>query len=185
MPRAFSAVTAPRAVAPKPSDHGAEPAAVVAGRTRDRQGVQHRAVSGELVVLVEDMELERPLDAPVVHGLERDQREVAIDGHLGELRVLDAVRPPPQDLAVTQVRQILRERFGQQEDVVVLDQLLPGAQTRPPTGPAARRTRRRARRSRTRDGCGHGGRGRSGRSGAGGSGAGVRRFYSNARRRRG
>jgi len=42
----------------EPDDGAPKPATVVAGRTDERQGVQDRAVPGELIVLVEDVQAE-------------------------------------------------------------------------------------------------------------------------------
>jgi hypothetical protein len=58
--RCASAVTAPRAVAPKPMTTAVTRRAVVAGRAASSHGVQHRAVAGELVVLVEDVQADAP-----------------------------------------------------------------------------------------------------------------------------
>ena len=59
IPWAFSAVTAPRACRAEADHHRSQPAAVVPGRPDQLQGVQHRAVAGQLVVLVEDVQAER------------------------------------------------------------------------------------------------------------------------------
>ena len=107
------------------ADHdGAQPAAVVSGGTGQRQGMQHGAVAGELVVLVEDMQAEAAVAGPVVHGLEGDQREFLVDRQLGDGPVLDAVRPAPEDLPVAEFGQVLGLRLGQEDDVGVRQQLL-------------------------------------------------------------
>ena len=91
--------------------------AVVAGDARDLHRLDHRAVARELVVLVEDVEADRAVAGPVVHRLEGDQRELLVDGHLGELRVLHAVGPAPQDLPGTEGGDVGVLRLGQQHHV--------------------------------------------------------------------
>ena len=104
-------------------DDGAQPAAVVAGGAGQRQRVQHRAVAGEFVVLVEDVQAEAAVAGPVVHRLEGDQRELLVDGQLGDGPVLDAVRPAPEDLPVAELGQVLGLRLGQEDDVGFRQQL--------------------------------------------------------------
>ena len=82
----------------KADDHGAQPTPVVAGGSRDLHGVEHGAVAGKLVVLVEHVQAEGTVALPVVHRLECDQRELQVDGDLREFLVLHAVRPPPENL---------------------------------------------------------------------------------------
>jgi hypothetical protein len=65
----------------------------------------------------------------MVHGLERDQRERPVDGYLGELRVLHAVRPAPEDLPDPQLGDVAQQRLGLQDDVALLDELLVGPKT--------------------------------------------------------
>ena len=78
------------------ADHrGAQPAAVVPARAQQRERVQDRAIAGELVVLVEDVKAEVAVVGPVIHGLPGDERQTAVDGELGHLAVLDAVRRHP------------------------------------------------------------------------------------------
>ncbi len=89
--------------------------------------MQHRAVAGELVVLVEDMNTERALRRPVVHRLPSDHGQSAVDAQLGDRLVLDAVRPAPQHLPVPQLGDVLQRRFGQQDHVARGDQLVPRA----------------------------------------------------------
>jgi hypothetical protein len=62
----------------------------------------------------------------VVHRLEGDQGELVVDGDLGELRVLHAVGPPPQDLPGAQLGDLAEQRLGLQDDVALLDELLAG-----------------------------------------------------------
>ncbi len=117
---------------PETDDHSAEAAAVIAGGTSQCQCMQHRAVAGELVVLVEDVQAKAAVARPVVHGLKGDERELLVDGKLGDSPVLYAVRPAPQRLPVTEFGQILGLRLGgEEDDVVVGNQLL--ACTEPPT----------------------------------------------------
>ena len=124
------------------ADHdGAQPAAVVAGGTGQRQGMQHGAVAGELVVLVEDVQAEAAVAGPVVHGLEGDQRELLVDRQLGDGPVLDAVRPAPEDLPVPEFGQVLGLRLGQEDDVGFGQQLLSRARCAPRGVRARRRTR--------------------------------------------
>jgi hypothetical protein len=107
------------------ADHdGAQPPPVVTGRAAELQGVQHRAVAGELVVLVEDVQAERAVGGPVVHRLEGDERQPPFHGQLRELLVLDAVRPAPQHLTFAQLRDVVGDRLEQQDDVALRDELL-------------------------------------------------------------
>ena len=107
------------------ADHdGAQPAAIVAGGPRQCEGVQHGAVAGELVVLVEDVEAEAAVAGPVVHRLESDQRQFLVDGQLGDGPVLHAVRPAPEDLPVAELGQVLGLRLRQEDDVGGRQQLL-------------------------------------------------------------
>ena len=111
------------------ADHrGAQAAAVVAGRAEQLQRVQDRAVAGELVVLVEDVDAEVALLGPVVHRLEGDQRQPALDRELGHARVLHAVRPAPDDLARAQRLEVVGQRLGQDDHVALREQLLARAQ---------------------------------------------------------
>ena len=107
----------------EPDHDRAQPAPVVAGHPESCQGVQHRAVPGHLVVLVEHVQVERAVVGPVVHGLERDQVEPLVDRELGESRVLHAVRPAPQGLSLAELGDVLEQRFGQHDDVAPGDQL--------------------------------------------------------------
>lgn len=111
---------------PETDDDGGEPPAVDARGAGEGQGMDDRAIAGQFVVLVEDMEAEAAVTCPVVHGLEGDQRELLVDGQLGDGAVLDAVRPTPEDLAVAEFRQVLRLRLGQQDDVGVGNDLAAG-----------------------------------------------------------
>src|SRR6478735_7630972 len=109
MPCAFSAVTAPRRGAEANHD-GAQPAPVVPGGTCQRQRVQDRAVAGQLIVFVEHVQAEPAVAGPVVHGLKRDEGQFLVNCQLGDGAVLDAVRPPPEDLPVPHLRQVFRLR---------------------------------------------------------------------------
>src|SRR5680860_1210623 len=74
------------------ADHGStKPSTVVACGADDLQGVQHGAVSGQFVVLVEHVQVEGAVGGPVVHRLERDQRQPPVDGLLGKLLILHTV----------------------------------------------------------------------------------------------
>jgi hypothetical protein len=66
----------------------------------------------------------------VVHRLPGDEGQPAVDGQLGHLAVLDAVRPAPDDLARAQRAQILGQRLGQQEHVACGEELFARAQPR-------------------------------------------------------
>src|SRR4029453_14680480 len=77
----------------KADDHRAQPTPVVPGGPGDLHGVEHRAVAGKLIVLVEHVQVEGTVAMPVVHRLEGDQRELVDDGDLGELRVLHTGGP--------------------------------------------------------------------------------------------
>ncbi len=107
------------------TDHrGTQPTAIGARGADELKRVQHRAVAGHLVVLVKDMQGERPVGAPVLHGLERDERLAVFDGTLSQRRVLHAVRPAPQDLpAPPKFVEIVGVRLDQQDDVALGDQL--------------------------------------------------------------
>ena len=171
-PCALSAVTAPRAVAPKPMTAALQPPAVVAGRPDQLQGVQHRAVAGQLVVLVEHVQAERAVGGPVVHRLERDQGQPPVDGQLGDLRVLDAVRPAPQRSARRAApRRPAASGLGSRTTSHSRDESARGAAARPRTAPTARRRRRTARRSQSPGRSAPEGRRRSARRAADGSAA--------------
>jgi hypothetical protein len=60
----------------------------------------------------------------VVHGFERDERQPLVDRELRQFLVLNAVRPPPQDLSISHPGEITEYRLGLQQDVALLDQLL-------------------------------------------------------------
>ena len=113
-------------------DDGAQPTPVGTGRSGDLHGVQHRAVAGELVVLVEHVQAEGAVAVPVVHRLEGDQRELLVDGDLRELLVLHAVRPTPEDLPDAQLGDVAEQRLGLQDDVALLDELLAGPEAGDP-----------------------------------------------------
>ena len=72
---------------------------------------------------MEDVEREVPFARPVVHRLERDQREVLVDGALGDLAVLHAVRPAPEHLTVAEVVEVGRLRLREQHDIGRSDHL--------------------------------------------------------------
>jgi len=79
--------------------HRAQPTTVVTRRTGELERLDHRAVPGELVVLVEHVQPDRAVDRPVIHRLERDHGQAAVDGQLGDLWILHAVRPAPEHRA--------------------------------------------------------------------------------------
>jgi hypothetical protein len=93
---------------PEADDSRPQALAVVAGDADQFQRVQHRAVAGQLAVLVEDVQGELAVTGPGVHRFEGDQRQTPVDGQLSDLLALDAVRPAPQDLPVAQLGQVLR-----------------------------------------------------------------------------
>ncbi len=117
-------MTAPRAVAPKPITTALSPAAVVARGAGQGEGVQHRAVAGQLVVAVEDVQADRTVCRPVVHGLEGDHRQLAVDRQLRHRGVLDQVRPAPQHVPPAQGGHVGVLRLGQQHHVGVGEDLL-------------------------------------------------------------
>ena len=92
--------------------------------------MQDRAIAGELVVLVEDVDHELAVLTPVIHRLPGDQRHAAVDGRLRHLAVLHAVRPAPDDLARAQCPKVLGQRLGEQEHVALGEELLARAQPR-------------------------------------------------------
>ena len=106
-------------------DDRGQATAVVAGRAAQLQGVDDGAVPGELIVLVEDVQAEAAVAAPVVHGLPRDEREALVDGELRDLGILHAVRPAPQHLALPQGLHVGGLRLGQQHDVGPVENLCP------------------------------------------------------------
>ena len=89
--------------------------------------MQNRAVTGHLVVLMEDVQPEGTIGRPVVHCLERDQRQPPVDAQLGDLLVLDTMRPAPQDLPLPHLREVQWLRLGQQDDIAFREELLTGA----------------------------------------------------------
>lgn len=107
------------------ADHGSPETPAVRARGADQlQRVHHRAVAGELVVSVKHVQAEITLLGPAIHGLPRNQRQPTIDRHLRERLVLNAVRPPPQNLARRQLHQIPQHRLAKQHHVALGHQLL-------------------------------------------------------------
>jgi hypothetical protein len=94
-----------------------ESAPVVARRSAELQGVDDRAVAGQLVVLVKDVQAKAAVGLPVVHRLPRDERQALVDGELGDLAVLHAVRPPPQHLSIAQLGEVGGLRLRKQHDI--------------------------------------------------------------------
>ena len=72
------------------------------------------------------MEPDGLVPRPVVHRLESDQRQLLVDGELGEAGVLDAVRPAPEGLPAPEGGDVLVLRLEQQDHVGPLEDLLPG-----------------------------------------------------------
>ena len=91
--------------------------------------MQHRTVPGELVVLMENVQAKTAVAGPVVHGLKGDERELLIDGQLGDGTVLHTVGPAPERLAIAEFGKILGLRLGQEDDVTVGDQFLTSAES--------------------------------------------------------
>src|ERR1035441_7699863 len=112
------------ASSPEADDRGPQPPAILARRPDELQGMQHRAVTGQLVVLVKDVQAERTIGRPVIHRLEGDQRQPAVDADLGDLLVLDAMRPAPQHLSLPPRQQVLWLRLGKQDDIAFRDELV-------------------------------------------------------------
>jgi hypothetical protein len=75
------------------------------------------------VIPVKHVQAESAVGLPMVHGLERDQRQPPIDGDLGQGGVLHAMRPSPEDLSHIEFRQIFGLYFGQQNDVATREEL--------------------------------------------------------------
>jgi len=67
----------------------------------------------------------------MVHCFERHERQSTVDCHLSEGRVLNAVRPPPQNLSDSQRLEVVNLRLGKEDDIAFLDQL--GASANPST----------------------------------------------------
>jgi hypothetical protein len=109
-------------------DRRAKPTTVDAGRPDQLERVQHRAVAREFVVLVKDVQQEATVTGPVVHRLERDQGQPPVDGQLGDLGILDAMRPAPHDLTFPHLRKITGLKLRQHDDVAVAEQPVPGEQ---------------------------------------------------------
>ena len=107
----------------EPDDDGVEAPAVVACPADQPESMDHRAVPGELVVDVEDVQGEIAAARPVVHRLEGDQGQTLVDGALRDLSVLHAVRPAPEDLAVAEVVQVGRLRLGEHHDIARRDHI--------------------------------------------------------------
>ena len=110
----------------EPDDGGAQPAAITAGDPGQLHGVQDRAVAGELVVLVKDVQPESTVGLPVVHRLEGDQRQTPINGDLSQCGILHAVRPSPDNLSRVEFREVLGLDLRQQNDVALGDELFAG-----------------------------------------------------------
>ena len=134
----------------EPDHHSRESATVVTGGTGQLQGVDHRAVAGQLVVLVEHVQPDRAVDRPVVHRLEGDHRQPAVDGQLGDLGILHAVRPSPEHRAGLHRGHVCVLRLRQEYDVRGRPGSPRGWRTRPPGRRARCRRTGSARRSRAR-----------------------------------
>ncbi len=118
-----------------PATHRAEPqhcgplrGSVEAVPARQLQGVQYSAIPGQLVVLVEDVHLPIAVAAPQEHRLEGDQRQPPVDRRLGDLALLHAVGPSPQDSPGLQLLEIFGHGFGQDHDVARSQDLGPTRQ---------------------------------------------------------
>ena len=155
-------------------DDGAQAAAVVTGGTGQGQGVQHRAVAGQFVVLVEHVQAEAAVAGPVVHRLERDQGELLVDRQLGDGPVLDAVRPAPEDLAVAAVRRGPRAAAWAGGRRRPRPAAARAGRCGPRAVPGGRPRRRNARRSPLPGSAAAGVPGRCGPGGGGGSGGAAR-----------
>ncbi len=108
---------------PEADDGRSQPPAILTGQAGEFQGVQDRAVTGHLVVLVKDMQAERAVSGPVVHRLERDQGEPPVDAQLRDLRVLNTMRPAPQDLARSHALEVGCLRLWEQDDGAIREEL--------------------------------------------------------------
>ena len=106
-------------------DDGAAPRTEMTGDPGEAHRMQDRAVAGELVVLVEDVQAVVPAPRPVVHRLESDQGEAAVDRRLRHRRVLHAVGPAPQHTARGDLLDIGELRLGQEQHVGRCDHLVP------------------------------------------------------------
>ena len=62
-----------------------------------------------------------------MHGFPSNERQAAINRNLGELLVLNAVRPAPQNLAGRELHEVVHDRFRKQDHVALSHQLLPRA----------------------------------------------------------
>ena len=110
------------------ADHaGPQRSPVLAGDPGQLQRVQDRAVAGEFVVLVEDVQVEGAVGVPVVHRLPGDDGRPAVDRRLGQRLVLDAVRPAPEHLALAHLGDIGRQRLRLKQHVALGDELLVAA----------------------------------------------------------
>jgi hypothetical protein len=112
---------------PESDDSRPQPAAVLACHPHELQGMQNRAVTGHLVVLMKDVQPEGTTGRPVVHCLERDKREPPVDTQLGDLLVLDTMRPAPQHLPFPHPFEVRWLWLGQQDDIAFRDELRTGA----------------------------------------------------------
>ena len=112
---------------PEADDGRPQPPAIFTRHPRQLQGMQHRTVTGHFVVLVKDVQAEGAVGRPVVHRLERDQREPPVDAQLGDLLVLNTMRPAPQHLSRPHVLEVGGLRLGEQDDIAVREELGAGA----------------------------------------------------------
>src|SRR5450631_3050391 len=109
---------------PEANHDGLEMAAVVTGRADQAHRMQDRAVPGELVVHMEDVDDETPRLRPVIHRLPRYERQPFVDTDLRQLGVLDGMRPAPENLSFSKAGDIIQGGLGQQYDVAGRDDLL-------------------------------------------------------------
>ena len=131
-------------------------------------GVQHRAVAGELVVLVEDVQAEAAVVGPVVHRLPGDQRQAAVDGQLGDRRSCTQCGQPQRTWPSRSSRGPRPAAWAAGRRRTPRAAARAGAGRRP-AAQLARRRRRSARRSRPRGRSARAGRARGARGGRGGS----------------
>ncbi len=112
---------------PESDNTGPQRSSVPAGDAGELKRVEYRAVAGQLVVLVEDVEVEGAVGVPVVHRLPGDDRRPGVDRRLGQRLVLDAMGPAPEDLSFMHFRDIGGQRLRLEQHVAFSDELLPGA----------------------------------------------------------
>ena len=111
-PACLECVDGPPAHCTEADDDGLALVSVVPVDALQLQCMQHRAIAGQFVVLVERVPADVSIGPPDEHLLERDESLLALDRHLGQSPLLNTVRPAPEDATFTESLEVLQPRLG-------------------------------------------------------------------------